>query len=949
VGGKLTSNPLGNLYTYGIGSDNRFSVVKITPDGTASMFPGSRTDQVEIGYGYSLYAVIAVDALENVYLNDRINHRVVRVTAEGVASVVAGTGTPGFNGDGGPAATAQLNNPEGLAVDALGNLYISDRSNRRVRKVTPEGIISTYAGTGRCCYSGDGGPAASADIGDPRALATDSSGNLYISCSGPRVRKVTPRGIITTVAGKDGGGSSGDGGPATQAALRGIESLSVDLSGNLYLSQPDIYRIRKVQGSVAYIVEPGALVFSYALGAPPLRQALSISVPEREARAFSISATVGGSVQWLSVFPPSGVTDSSGRVTVPVTANSTGLRKGVYAGRLTITNPDSGEKVEVPVTMTISGSSQQLRLTQTGLTFSAVAGGSPPPPQTLGVLNTGIGTMDWAASTSTLAGGSRWLVAAPASGRSAAGGPAASIEVQVNPTGMASGSYYGLVTIAAPGVDNSPQSAVILFVVQPADQPPGPVVEPNGMIFTGAPGGAAPAPRNVRITNVTGQQLGFSSEVSFPDGMYWFWPSQTNGTIGAGQTLSVEVKPYELRAFKAGVYRGEWTLRFYPVPATYRVSMLLVVAAGAGRAAMSDGDRMADGACTVDRLLPLFRSPGQEFSVTAGWPLSLQVEVVDNCGRPMNSGQVVVNFSGVDPPVSLTSVGEGRWTGTWASRSTRQTRVEMTARASTVDPTLEGTVKISGGVKENQDRPVVATGGVLNGASFRRGAPVAVGAFVAIFGSKLAREPRVAEAVPWPVELLDTTATLGGRRLPLGYVSDGQLNGIIPFAITDNTQHQLIVRRGLSYSLPEPVLVASSEPAVFTMDSSGAGQGRIFVDTGEGLVLPDGGRPAVTGETLALFAAGLGPVSPAVREGEPGPGEPFARLMNPIRVTIQDKEAEVTFAALAPGAVGVYLVNVIVPQGLRSDTSAPVVVWIGEQSVSPPVTLVVASDESERQ
>jgi hypothetical protein len=149
-----------------------------------------------------------------------VDHRVRKVTPAGVISTVAGNGHPGFSGDNGPASAAQLNQPYGLALDAAGNLYIADYGNQRVRAIGTNGNITTVAGNGQSGSYADGGPATAALLLGPHDLATDPAGNLYISeFDGHRVRRVTPGGTISTVAGIGIAGFSGDGGPATAAQL----------------------------------------------------------------------------------------------------------------------------------------------------------------------------------------------------------------------------------------------------------------------------------------------------------------------------------------------------------------------------------------------------------------------------------------------------------------------------------------------------------------------------------------------------------------------------------------------------------------------------------------------------------------------------------------------------------------------------------------------------------
>jgi uncharacterized protein (TIGR03437 family) len=182
------------------------------------------------------YAV-AVDISGTVYIADTLNHRVRKVGRDGNIVTVAGNGQEGFSGDNGPGTSASLAFPRGLATDLNGNLFIADSANFRVRRLAPDGTITTYAGNGDDGFAGDGGAATLAQIRMPRGLATDSAGNLYIADAwNYRVRKVDRTGLIYTIAGTGENGYSGDGGSATSADLGFVQALAVDDAGNVYVS-----------------------------------------------------------------------------------------------------------------------------------------------------------------------------------------------------------------------------------------------------------------------------------------------------------------------------------------------------------------------------------------------------------------------------------------------------------------------------------------------------------------------------------------------------------------------------------------------------------------------------------------------------------------------------------------------------------------------------------------
>jgi uncharacterized protein (TIGR03437 family) len=193
---------------------------------------------------------LAIDAAGNIYLADQNNNVVRKVDTTGVITTFAGTGTAGYTGDGGPAAQAELNGPLGVCVAPSGAIYVNDEGNGRVRAISPSGTITTVAGNGTTVSSGDGGPATAAGFVIPIRCAVDSSGNLFIVDQGAfKVREVDPSGTITTYAGTGAQGFSGDEGPATQADMNNPTWVTVDASGNLYITDQFNYRIRMVDAA----------------------------------------------------------------------------------------------------------------------------------------------------------------------------------------------------------------------------------------------------------------------------------------------------------------------------------------------------------------------------------------------------------------------------------------------------------------------------------------------------------------------------------------------------------------------------------------------------------------------------------------------------------------------------------------------------------------------------
>ncbi len=205
---------------------------------------------------------VAVDAHGDLFIADSGNNVIREVTPNGIITTVAGTGTAGYSGDGGAATAAELNDPTGVAVDASGDMFIADSGNNVIREVTPSGIITTVAGNGTAGYSGDGGAATSAELNDPTGVAVDLSGNLFIADSANNVIREVSGGKISTVAGTGKAGYTGDGHAATAAELNDPQGVAVDSSGNLFIADSRNNVIREVSGGTISTVAATAGVLN---------------------------------------------------------------------------------------------------------------------------------------------------------------------------------------------------------------------------------------------------------------------------------------------------------------------------------------------------------------------------------------------------------------------------------------------------------------------------------------------------------------------------------------------------------------------------------------------------------------------------------------------------------------------------------------------------------------
>ncbi|MBY0245045.1 MAG: hypothetical protein K2Q03_06300 [Sphingobacteriaceae bacterium] len=247
----LAVDATGNVY---VADQMNHRIRKVTPDGTVSTLAGSGTEGFADGNGTSAQfntpQRLAVDATGNVYVADGGNHRIRKITPSGTVSTLAGSGTAGYaDGNG---ANAQFNYPGGVAVDAAGNVYVADYENHRIRKITPSGTVSTLAGSGKDGFGGTysfaDGNGASAEFASPAGVAVDAAGNVYVAQNWRYhlIRKITPSGTASTLAGHPQISRKYADGNGASAGFSDPSDVAVDAAGNLYVADTNNFRIRKI-------------------------------------------------------------------------------------------------------------------------------------------------------------------------------------------------------------------------------------------------------------------------------------------------------------------------------------------------------------------------------------------------------------------------------------------------------------------------------------------------------------------------------------------------------------------------------------------------------------------------------------------------------------------------------------------------------------------------------
>jgi uncharacterized protein (TIGR03437 family) len=682
--------------------------------------------------------------------------------------------------------------------------------------------------------------------------------------------------------------------------------------------------------------QSSGLTLSLPAASPQVNQQVLVKNLGRAGIDFEASANQ----PWIHISPTSGTTDPTGAVALNVALDLSGYSPGTYDGLITVTSMAAKSNVTTAVHAAVSSQPDSVNVSQSGLTFNAVNNGPRPQSQSFQVLSTGADQLAFQVSTSTATGGS-WLSATAVSGNTTNG----AVQVSTDPTGLSAGAYYGLVQVSS--AVSPPQFVTVVLNISAAKRIPA-TFQTTGLIFTSTAGASNPPSQNIVIGNPNSIAISYVSAPFFGTGASWFAYDPPAAQIAPGQTqlLTIQPTPSSIaRSLPAGVYTGQISIGFDDNSVETIHLLLVIVAAPVSSHTVAAPRATVGGGCAPSKLLPVFTSISDGFAVPAGWPQSIIMNVVDDCGNPQITGSVVTSFSNGDPPISLSSLKNGMWAGTWVLRTAAaQATVLATAQSFTTSGSLlAGSASITGGGQTNPTVPIVASGGIVSAASFSPESTLAPGLLVSIFGSSFASQTVSSTTLPLPGQLADTSVLIAGETSPLFYTSSGQINAQLSMGLPANSTQQVIVMRGGTISTPVSITVSAAQPAVYSTDGSGTGQGLILGVSPDGTqALADENNPVTAGEAVVIFAIGLGKTTPAVADGTPSPGAPnLASITDPITVQIGGINAtNVPFAGLTPGFVSLYQVNAVVPSGITPGNAVPVVLTVDGQA-SPPVTIAV--------
>ncbi len=871
---------------------------------------------------------VAVDSAGNLYFGG--SHSVFKVDASGMLTRIAGTGQSGYSGDGGAATQAQLEYPDGIAVDAAGNVYVSDLAANVVRLIAANGTVSTYAGQGTAGYTGDGGAAAQAQLSAPMGLALDAAGNLYIADSGNNaVRKVAKGGVITTFAGNGSAGFSGDGAAANLGALNQPEGVAADPAGLVYIADTFNNRVRVVAlgGIIQTAAGTGVSSFEGDGGAP---------------------ATAG-------FFLPTDVaTDGAGNLYIADYGNSR-IRLVTQGKIQTIVGGTGGQTIineAVATTIRLNGPTG-VAVDGSGDVF--VAEGSIGTGTGLAVGDFRVWAINGAGVVSTAAGNGI---------ESYSGDNGAATAAQLNiPSAMTldtAGNLY-----IADTANNRVRKIT----------PAGTITTAAGTGAAGYSGDGGPGPQ-AQLNAPTGLTADTDGNVYIADSknnrIRKLLPDGTLLSIAGNGNASYfgDGGPANAASMHApqGIYFASGERIYIADSGNQRIRELLpdgtitTVAGNGGRGPNGDGGPaltaqlntptgvtldaagniyIADQGnnrvrvVTPDGKISTFAGAAA-FGLGDGGPATSALLSAPTAVAADSAGNVYVSDTGHN---RVREISGGTITTLAGTGACCYSGDGGPAGAATLNGPSGLLVDAAGRVlvadSENNALRLIqpaATGAgpaissIANAASNQTGA-IAPGEIVVIFGSGLGPAqlaPAPASSGIAPAQFDGVVVTVNGIPAPLVYVSAKQVSAIIPAGATGQNAQVAVQYLGQT-STAVTVPLAAAAPALFTVNSSGTGQALAINADGS---LNGTSHPATPGSTVTLYLNGV----------------PSQFLAGPLTLTIGGQQATIVNSSLPSPAPGVTAIAVQAPFGTSAVTASAVGLQVGAISSSENVTVVVGGN-----
>ncbi|MBK5290484.1 MAG: putative Ig domain-containing protein [Acidobacteriia bacterium] len=648
---------------------------------------------------------------------------------------------------------------------------------------------------------------------------------------------------------------------------------------------------------------------------------------------YRASVEIISGPSWLTVSLPSGPAFFSAASRLRLQFNTTLLQPGTYKARIRLDSTSTTQTLFVPVTLAVSSSRRLLGVSQEGLSFTAVAGGPAAPSQRISVLALGSGGFNWNAVTSVDQGLPSWLSLSTSGGSTSPGNPTP-LDVSVNPAGLNPSVYYGEILIRSADVDNSPRLVFVSLNVLPQGTNPGVILSTNKLLFVSTVAQQAPPVQSFSIFNPSASTLRYEFLLN-GSSTIWNISAPPDRLAPPGGSVVVQVGA-TTTGLTSGTHRATLNFQFAGDPLVRSVDLFLSVQrpSVSGNPAASTL-HFAEAVCPPGGLeiVPLRQAAG--FTTATGTPVAVDARVFSLDGLPLTSGAVTASLgNSTNSLKAMTYIENGLWSATLNIPPQPETSLALRIFADDPARNLTGCIDLSG-TNQAQPAPSISPGGIVSAASFAPG-PLAPGSIASIFGSSLSQGTNPAPAFPLPVELGGIKVAIGGGSAPLFFGSPGQLNLMLPYTLTPHNSHPLAVRRGGLFSIAE-ILIADAQPGLFTV--SPFGQGAIVHGTDQSVVV-DANRPASRGDVIVIFCEGLGAVDGPVAAGSQTPGSPLLRTILPLSVTIDGKDAEVSFSGLAPFFSGLYQINVTIPQTVTPSNTVPVVVTVSGQA-SNAVTIAV--------